>query len=644
MRLLDVNTLALHEFHGRDIPPYAILSHTWGEGEVSLQDLQAGRGPNNKAGYRKIVLACNQAKQHDLPWAWVDTCCIDKTSSAELSEAINSMYQWYKESDVCYAYLSDVGDEFPYVADLPRHGMKQVSRWFHRAWTLQELIAPRKLIFYNREWVEIGHRSWEKIATTVSEITRIPEEIIQGVETLYPYSVAAKMSWAAHRSSTRLEDRAYSLIGLFDINMPLLYGEGDKAFVRLQEEILKETDDHSLLCWTVPKDSPRAWTLESVFAKSPDDFADSGNIRGNLFDSGAPSAMTNRGLEVRLRLKPQSYGLSSHLYPGNPECYTCDAALNAAELKSGVAVNQLSIVLVRTPQISSRHSQSINRHARLATPVLGRTAMSDTYVEEMILAIQAYAKLIYIHKTLFNWERDRFGAGGIHLQNIPISKGLCPRGPHNSLLGYEVRKVFFSGLAREIDGIDSLGTKKPIGRNMMWSPIYGCIVFGDRFKEAPRLSQLVEAPRLSQLVEPPPFVVFSLEASDKRNPFYILIAWGEGFIHFSAGQGGFGPGPFRPDYIRMSHPVDPMEEELHLRTILLDPSYPGTHEGNYQNMYGEIARTSIVFGDDHFEFTLEREDPNTAAGEAAGNRMHFLVHGDYDYNHDYDYDEDEDEV
>ncbi|KAF3054854.1 Vegetative incompatibility protein HET-E-1 [Daldinia childiae] len=111
MRLLDVDTLELHEFMGGNIPKYqyAILSHTWAEEEVSLQDLQAGRGPS-KQGYEKIVLTCKQAKQHGCKWAWVDTCCIDKTSSAELSEAINSMYQWYEECAVCYAYLIDVDD------------------------------------------------------------------------------------------------------------------------------------------------------------------------------------------------------------------------------------------------------------------------------------------------------------------------------------------------------------------------------------------------------------------------------------------------------------------------------------------------------------------------------------------------------
>ncbi|XXH02316.1 hypothetical protein Hte_008689 [Hypoxylon texense] len=631
MRLLDVHTLELHEFQGADIPKYAILSHTWAEEEVSLQDLQAGRGPG-KAGYEKIERTCNQARRHKLRWAWVDTCCIDKTSSAELSEAINSMYQWYKESDTCYAYLSDVDYQFRDVG-IPEE--IQVSRWFTRAWTLQELIAPRKFIFYDRQWREIGHRSQEDIATAVCDATRIPREVIQGVETLDPYSVAQKMSWAAHRSSTRVEDRAYSLIGLFDINMPLLYGEGDKAFKRLQEEILKETDDHSLLCWTVPKDSPRAWTLQSVFAKSPDDFSGSGNIRGNLFDWGAPSAMTNRGLQLRLDIKARNYGQNSHLYSGNPACYTYDAPINASVRTPGGVVIQLSIILVRTPQLSPSHSQSVNRYARLATPVLGRTEMrlatpvltsnsiGEAYLTELMLAVRSSEEL-YIHKNLFSWEHGRFGAGGIHLQNIPISEELCHLRPllqEDPDHGYEIRKVFFSGLKTAISSTDPY-EQELIGQKMMWSPIYGCIVFGDQFREAPNSNQSEANVQ---------FATFSME-SYYNTPCYILIAWDEELIHFSVRQGRFRREEFRVAYYLISGQyitVNTAEEMLEMRAKLLDRSDPATHKGNYRNIYGEIARTRTVLGSYDTEFVLEREDPNTVDGEAAGNRMHFLVRASF---------------
>ncbi|KAI1806918.1 HET-domain-containing protein [Daldinia bambusicola] len=233
MRLLDVDTLQLHEFVGYHMPKYqyAILSHTWAEDEVSLQELEAGSGLY-KQGYKKIVLTCEQSKRNGYRWAWVDTCCIDKTSSGELSEAINSMYQYGS----------------------------RVSRWLTRAWTLQELIAPSRIIFYGRGWAEIGRQSEEWVQRSITFVTGIPRLVIS----------TRKYSLSDYSMSRT------SLLGLLDINMPLLYGKGDKAFMRLQEEILKETDDHSLLCWTVPRLSPRAGTLEGVFAKSPDDFAESG--------------------------------------------------------------------------------------------------------------------------------------------------------------------------------------------------------------------------------------------------------------------------------------------------------------------------------------------------------------------------------
>ncbi|OTA93199.1 hypothetical protein M434DRAFT_40110, partial [Hypoxylon sp. CO27-5] len=251
MYLLNVRTFKLHEFQGDSIPryEYVILSHIWGEGEVSFQDLKAGRGLS-KQGYEKITFTCKQARHDGFNWAWIDTCCIDKTSSTELSEAINSMYQWYQDSALCYAYLSDTDkNEFPYVPSMSDNDEPQVSKWFTRAWTLQELIAPSRIHFYGRKWKNIG-RCEGTIAGIVSIVTKIPQPLIPGDVPLSKYSAAQKMSWAAYRRSTRPEDIAYSLLGLFDISMPLLYGEGARrAFIRLQEEILKETDDHSLLCW-----------------------------------------------------------------------------------------------------------------------------------------------------------------------------------------------------------------------------------------------------------------------------------------------------------------------------------------------------------------------------------------------------------
>ena len=180
------------------------------------------------------------------------SCCIDKTSSAELSEAINSMFRWYSRSKVCYAYLIDV----PYDGfddSLPK------SCWFTRGWTLQELLAPSSVVFYSAEWTRIG--DGEALISVLRNVTRIDEGILLRTKSLGRVSVAEKMSWAATRETTRAEDMAYCLLGIFDINMPLLYGEGKRAFQRLQEEILRNSQDQSLFAWGLMEDLASIPTL-----------------------------------------------------------------------------------------------------------------------------------------------------------------------------------------------------------------------------------------------------------------------------------------------------------------------------------------------------------------------------------------------
>ncbi|KAE9364997.1 HET-domain-containing protein [Stipitochalara longipes BDJ] len=242
MRLLKTNTIELHEYFDAQIPPYAILSHRWGEGEVTLQKLQSGEGPQ-MPGYEKIFKCCAQAASDGWDYVWIDTCCIDKTSSAELSEAINSMYRWYQKSQVCYAYLVDVPDA---TADHSRpDSLFQQSKWFTRGWTLQELLAPTFVEFYAQNWDEIGTKS--SMRTLVQKITNISTLV-----DIDKACVAEKLSWASTRVTTRIEDLAYCLMGLFDVNMPLLYGEGHNAFLRLQLEIWSRTNDDSIFAWGMP--------------------------------------------------------------------------------------------------------------------------------------------------------------------------------------------------------------------------------------------------------------------------------------------------------------------------------------------------------------------------------------------------------
>ncbi|PVH67512.1 HET-domain-containing protein [Cadophora sp. DSE1049] len=239
MRLLQCNNdgdFSLTEFFEGDIPKYAILSHRWEAEEVTFEDLQNGTG-TKKAGYEKIRFCGEQAGRDGLKYFWVDTCCIDKSSSAELSKAINSMFRWYRQSTKCYVYLSDVFRTAVNTDDLARDSAFRNSKWFTRGWTLQELIAPKSVEFFSKSGKLLGDKS--ALERHVCEITGIPAKALRG-SPLCDFSIAERMSWAGRRKTTYEEDHAYSLLGIFDISIPVIYGEGnDKAMRRLREEIEK---------------------------------------------------------------------------------------------------------------------------------------------------------------------------------------------------------------------------------------------------------------------------------------------------------------------------------------------------------------------------------------------------------------------
>jgi hypothetical protein len=298
MRLLDTATLLLSEFFGDLIPQYVALSHTWVTNqEISLQDLQEiHKHPRElsphpftlRSGYQKIVECCKQARDNGFEWAWIDTCCIDKTSSAELSEAINSMFQWYRNCQICYTFLSDVSDG-DFLDNLDSEFRN--SRWFTRGWTLQELLAPPDLRFFSRSWNILGDRC--HLRDLISEVTGIPARFLgpanvvpqpsstslqnRRPDSFFEASIAQRMSWASRRNTTRKEDLSYCLLGIFNANIPLLYGEGDKAFRRLQEEIIKQTNDQSLFAWGYkpypdPENATEPSRPSSYLAISPVDF------------------------------------------------------------------------------------------------------------------------------------------------------------------------------------------------------------------------------------------------------------------------------------------------------------------------------------------------------------------------------------
>lgn len=253
MRLINTTSLELKNFieepTNTRFPRYAILSHTWGDDEVTFQDIQNFNVAKKKAGFDKIAKCCEVALEEGLGWAWVDTCCIDKTSSTELTEAINSMFKWYECSTICYAYLNDVRgsgfDSKPVTPKVVERSDWTESRWFTRGWTLQELVAPFEVIVYDCDWKQLGTK--RRLSRKLEKRTRIPEQVLLDPVARRDHSVAARMSWAGGRQTTRVEDRAYSLLGLFDINnMPLVYGEGQKAMSRLHQHIMDTRQDDTI--------------------------------------------------------------------------------------------------------------------------------------------------------------------------------------------------------------------------------------------------------------------------------------------------------------------------------------------------------------------------------------------------------------
>src|ERR1700744_1334850 len=244
MRLLNTKSLELKNLFQNQVPDYAILSHRWGSEELTFQDVSKCplSNTNNvgrkKKGFSKVEGACKLAHGGGHHWIWIDSCCIDKDSSAELQETINLMWSYYARSAICYVYMADVPSSDARTAF-------QKSEWFTRGWTLQELIAPLYVEFYSQDWIAIGTK-FERYME-IADITKIDPEVLVHAKPIDFFSAAERLSWAAHRKVTRDEDESYSLLGLFYINIPLLYGEGrERAFARLQEAIYNSEADHSL--------------------------------------------------------------------------------------------------------------------------------------------------------------------------------------------------------------------------------------------------------------------------------------------------------------------------------------------------------------------------------------------------------------
>jgi hypothetical protein len=302
MRLINTSSKELVTVDDH-FPRYAILSHTWGKEEITYQDILNPQNSKHKKGWHKITRACKQAFNDGHSYIWIDTCCIDQSSSAELSESINSMFKWYEKATVCYAFLEDIAYR-PNMTlqDFINSENFAQSRWFTRGWTLQELIAPTIVQFYDGAWTLLG----EKIAlfSRLEKITGTPSTALLRSSFRFQISLAARMSWIAKRETTRPEDKIYCLLGIFDVNMPLIYGEGEeKAFFRLFKDILEHLVDQTLIAW-------------DTFAKSPLDFKDAYDIIScsaqlPQYVARPPQSFTRMGFRIELPIVLHSSDVNS---------------------------------------------------------------------------------------------------------------------------------------------------------------------------------------------------------------------------------------------------------------------------------------------------------------------------------------------
>ena len=361
MRLIDVSTMHLRQFADDEIPPYAVLSHTWQEGEVTINDLHASYA-KYMPGFQKIQFLCIQAQNDGLQFAWCDTCCIDKSSSEELSESINSMFKWYLDARICYAYLTDVSTQ----ATGRFESEFASSRWFRRGWTLQELIAPERVMFYGQGWIELGFKS--DLKDRIFEITGIPTSVLNSPWIIQRYSIAERISWASNRRTTRVEDEAYSLMGILDVHMPLVYGEGRSAFRRLQEELIKNSDDESVFMHSGSE----------ILAHHPAAFKHSTRIVPlKQTDFSKPFSLTNRGLQIELQLlsrrdegnpygEPMIYGIFNCHSNLDYDNYYAIPLQATASLDTFVRASGLPIPI---PEAEALHGERRNIYIRLKQPL-----------------------------------------------------------------------------------------------------------------------------------------------------------------------------------------------------------------------------------------------------------------------------------
>ena len=432
MRLLNTTTGRFKSFPDPRAIRYAILSHVWVKpnrknpsrtSEQTYEEIlkfereTPSDEPILDKLSPKIQGACQIAREHDFPYIWIDTCCIDKSRSAEESEAINSMFEWYRHANICYALLDDVEDNSIVRASLSTSGFRH-SKWFRRGWTLQELLAPRHVLFVSSEWNVIGTKA--ELADEIAEVTLIRREILLGESKLEDIPVSERMSWASKRETTREEDEAYCLLGIFGIQMSPIYGEGRYAFIRLQEEILRHTADPTILTWGLVALFKDHFSFPAHHIVTPDTSEvyteDSDSARSYLL-ALSPSSFESHSTTITMSPQPiipafdiystdftfTAHGIRTKLplitiYDKNKKPYRL--AMLGCKDKSGRYI-ALLLQWRRTPNGHRSFSVGASLDASLASPAPGRSAAAHIFYYRL-LAVDPSDIQGHIHQIIFH--------------------------------------------------------------------------------------------------------------------------------------------------------------------------------------------------------------------------------------------------
>jgi len=316
-----------------------------------------------KRGFRKIKESCRIALEANYSWVWLDTCCIDKRNFTELNEAINAMYKWYQKASLCIAYLFDYA-----------HGHNELasSSWFTRCWTLQELIAPLRVEFYDQNWKHFGSKN--NLCEEIAAITWINVDVLRcRASPTTTCTVAERLSWASKRNASRVEDEAYSLLGLFDLSMPTLYGSGRKAFQMFLEEVLRRTGDVTPLIWSKSM-APHETSLSGLLPRSPA-FYTSRRCARTITSSSRSLSVVADGLELDVLTIPYTLGTYLCILDCEPADDGTQSAILLVQLANGGQYGRLhrcesSVLRVSSQTIASSQAR---RRRKLYVPHLIRS-------------------------------------------------------------------------------------------------------------------------------------------------------------------------------------------------------------------------------------------------------------------------------